>query len=297
MLTIDRARKLLEQSCRKLYNSSELKAIGSILLEELFSCTRTAMLLMDKNTLLSAEQEEQWIRWLHKLAEKIPLQYVLGYTFFRHHRILVAPGVLIPRPETEELVGWVLQEHHASEALNILDVGTGSGCIALALASELPHAQVFALEVSDKAAAVARENFLGCQKDISSRLNLITGDLFDVSSFACKMPVIDIVVSNPPYIKPGEAVAMTPGVLDYEPHGALFVPAEDPTVFYSGIASLYGRGICSRGVEIYVEINPLLWQETAEAMLRVLPAGTACTERRDLSGKVRMLKLTVPSHE
>lgn len=287
MLSIYQAYETLRLQSGSRYESSELRSIGLWLMEELWQCTRTTLLLKDKNTLLSAEQETQWRQWAEQIADGIPIQYVLGKAPFGELTLYTAPGVLIPRPETEELVTWIAEDYcHHEHPLCILDVGTGSGCIAIALAKVLPCAELYALEYSSEAISVAQKNF--DTQPFRNRLHLLQGDIFNISSFISEIPPINLVVSNPPYIMPHEAQDMPPEVLCHEPHTALFVPAEDPLCYYRAIAQFAKKQ--GTATSVYTEINPLVADETRLVMLSELPSFHASL-RTDLSGKQRMLRL------
>lgn len=184
---------------------------------------------------------------LEQLKTNTPLQYVLGYESFMGLKFAVTPDVLIPRPETEQLVNHILTENKERESLRILDVGTGSGCMAISLANYLKNAQVMAIDVSEKALAVAQKNAhsIGvdvqfCHLDFLKDANQITSQKFDM------------LVSNPPYIMQCEKDQMQANVLDYEPHTALFVPDNDPLLFYRAIADFADK---TQTPAVYLEIN------------------------------------------
>lgn len=216
---------------------------------------------------------------LEELAAGRPVQYVLGEASFFGRRFAVREGVLIPRPETEELVAWVLEELPPDAA--ILDVGCGSGCIALTLAAERPQGRVTALDISAAALAVTAENArtLGLQPE------LVQGDILHPEELP-EIGPFDAIVSNPPYVPARDRAAMAPHVRDYEPAEALFVPDDDPLRFYRAIARA-ARRLLRPGGALYFEI----YHEAGEALQRLLEA-EGCTEvrlRRDLFGKMRMV--------
>ena len=209
---------------------------------------------------------------LARLAEGCPLQYVLGFTEFAGLRIRVAPGCLIPRPETEELVSLIIDaldaksastsgrpdgEAGASNTRNILDMCTGSGCIAYALADAFPDAQVFACDASEAALAIA------CKQRVKlpgARPVFFQADVLQAPPAG--LPKFDLIVSNPPYVRESERAAMRPNVLDYEPAEALFVPDDDPLRFYAAIRR-WADTLLAPGGEIWLEINEALGPETA----------------------------------
>jgi release factor glutamine methyltransferase len=234
--------------------------------------------VLDKSVALSAEKETRLQQAIARLLQHEPLQYVLGEASFYGYDFLVTPAVLIPRPETEELVHRIIERHKAQGQLNILDVCTGSGCIALTLAKELPDANVWATDISPEALAVAEQN----------RQRLEVGAQL-VATNALKDPfpltALDVVVSNPPYVRQSEAAQMQPNVLNYEPHLALFVPDEDALLFYRAIAGEAAKKL-KPGGWLYFEINEAyaaavasLMQELSFEQVQLLP---------DMQGKIRM---------
>lgn len=223
-----------------------------------------------------------------RLLRHEPLQYVLGTAHFAGLELEVTPATLIPRPETEELVALIVREQAARPHLRVLDVGTGSGCIPLALAQQLPTPHLTAVDISAAALAVARRNALACQV----LLNLQQVDILREEP-RLDGP-LDVLVSNPPYVLEQERALMRPNVLDYEPATALFVPDEDPLLFYRRIADL-GRGWLRVGGSLYFEINEQFAAETVAMLVnygyqdaRALP---------DLFGKARLVRATWPGRE
>ena len=188
-----------------------------------------------------------------------PLQYVLGWARFEGNRYMVTPDTLIPRPETQELVDIIISRHGEEKDLRVMDVGTGSGCIAISLARGLKFAQVSAIDISQPALEVAREN----AKMLKTRVNFECRDALSLTPKRGEK--YDIIVSNPPYIAEYERKDMEHSVLDYEPCTALFVPNDDPLRFYRAIASFAVEAL-SQGGHIYYEINPLFATEMLEMM-------------------------------
>lgn len=188
-----------------------------------------------------------------------PLQYVLGWARFEGNRYMVTPDTLIPRPETQELVDIIISRHGDEKDLRVMDVGTGSGCIAISLARGLKFAQVSAIDISQPALEVAREN----AKMLKTRVNFECRDALSLTPKRGEK--YDIIVSNPPYIAEYERKDMEHSVLDYEPSTALFVPNDDPLRFYRAIASFAVEAL-SQGGHIYYEINPLFASEMLEMM-------------------------------
>lgn len=278
-----------------LYEPSESREIARQLVEEVRGCTRTQLLLLSKDTLLSPAECARLERMLRELSVGTPLQYVLGYTYFAGYRLTVAPGVLIPRPETEELVELILQHPECQSVSRLLDVGTGSGCIAYALTAGLSEVTMsVALEVSSEAVPIASANFEALRQDTGREVYLWKHDLFALLEEKTPPSTpLDLIVSNPPYIHPVEAEAMTPQVLLHEPHLALFAPEATPIIYYMALAELVVQGYLRPHGHLWVELNPLYANATEEAMLEHIGRDRAKTELlQDMSGKVRFLHLT-----
>lgn len=193
---------------------------------------------------------------MSRLERHEPLQYILGSALFHGHRFRVTPATLIPRPETEQLVDLIIDECGQREDLRVMDLGTGSGCIAISLARALKFAQVTGVDISNDALQVARDNATA----LKVRVHWLEADMLEMPSMPAQSQ--DIVVSNPPYITLSEQAAMERNVLDYEPRQALFVPDDDPLRFYRAIASI-AAAVLTPGGRLYVEINRRFGQETA----------------------------------
>lgn len=183
------------------------------------------------------------------LLNQMPVQYVVGKTWFYDLELFVEPGVLIPRPETEELVKEIFIKHQHDKSLEILDIGTGSGAIALALSSKLPFAKVSAIDFSEKALAVSAKN----TQKLNLNINLFKADILNQKEYS-KFGKYNIIVSNPPYVKESEKEEMQPNVLDYEPFDALFVSDSDPLLFYRAITGFAASHLLEMG-EVWFEIN------------------------------------------
>ena len=257
-----------------LYDAREARSIAHRAVAEL-SGLEVAALLADPDAELEAPG---LAAAADELAAGRPLQYVVGHTEFYGRRFAVREGVLIPRPETEELVDRIVREERG--ARRILDVGTGSGCIAASLALELPEAEVYAADVSDAALAVAAEN---CEA-LGARVMLRRADALE--GLERVFPErFDLLVSNPPYVPERDRAALHPNVRDYEPAQALFVPDEDPLRFYRAIARA-GRTMLRPGGGLYFEI----YEHAAEPLRALLAEeGYAAPEvRTDFRGKPRI---------
>lgn len=241
------------------YTAEEVSALSRIVCCDLLGQAPTDYYL-GKDIALSPKKEQELEDILQRLSRFEPLQYIEGRTLFLGREFWVAPGVLIPRPETEELVELMLKEIPADA--RILDVGTGSGCIAISLAKELPDALVTAWDVSPEALSVARVNARKLQADVR---------FVECDVLACQVDEVglyDVIVSNPPYVTEAEKADMEPNVLQWEPSLALFVPDDDPLRFYRRIAVL-GRDMLADGGRLYFEINRAYGREMVE-MLRTM---------------------------
>ncbi|MBR5857098.1 MAG: peptide chain release factor N(5)-glutamine methyltransferase [Bacteroidales bacterium] len=299
------------------YDKREVRSMASYLLKELAG-VESYKLIVDPQMELEPSVGTALMGCLAKMKKGEPLQYALGYEYFCGHKFSVAPGVLIPRPETEELVNLILSDTgccvKAQEPLKVLDICTGSGCIAWSLASGLPGSRVYGCDISDEALAIARSQNIAEVK-ISSEISFFKCDILDagagtlIKGMVCDSnPGFDIIVSNPPYVCDEERCQMRANVLDYEPELALFVPDDDPLKFYRRIVELSagrrpeGRleerleggsednlsGILKRGGLLYFEVNERF---AAEVVALMQSAGfTECQIVCDMFGKERMVK-------
>lgn len=258
-----------------LYGGREARSIALRAITEL-SGLSLSQVLTDPSAELQIEELDGLIT---QLAAGRPVQYVIGRTEFCGLEIAVREGVLIPRPETEELVMWIIREQPTAKT--ILDVGTGSGCIALTLKHNLPCAQIFAADISDDALGIAAQNAQDLNLDITFRRADALSNLTEVFP-----EEFDLIVSNPPYVPQVDLLSMHPNVRDHEPPGALFVPDDDPLLFYRAIARA-GRQMLRPGGALYFEIYHLF----ADAMREMLDREgyTATQVRNDLAGKPRMV--------
>lgn len=256
-----------------------------LVLEALFGMTMTDV-YSGKVSELSAEEETLLREIAARLQKEEPVQYVLGQSWFCGRALIVRPGVLIPRPETEDLCRWIEADANGRGGLRILDVGTGSGCIAVTLSLDISGASVEAWDISEQAMAVARAN---CRKFgaevLLRRQDIMTATASDGGEDEGGR--YDIIVSNPPYVLEKERSAMSGNVLRWEPEEALFVPDDDPLRFYRPIAA-FGKAALRSGGSLYLEINPLQ-SEALKAMLG--SAGYSDIEvREDRFGRARMIK-------
>ncbi|MBR4094404.1 MAG: peptide chain release factor N(5)-glutamine methyltransferase [Bacteroidales bacterium] len=225
-----------------------------------------------------------------QMAKGRPMQYVLGYEYFCGDKFNVSEGVLIPRPETEEIVRYVIAEAEVNALggdMRILDLCTGSGCIAWSLAWALPGSHVWGCDISERALDIAKSQKKG--DEVAGRVNFFRCDLLaaDAQETIAKAGEFDIVVSNPPYVCEGERSQMRPNVLDFEPEEALFVPDDEPLLFYERIAEL-SEGVLKEGGRLYFEVNERFGAEVASMLGRNGFSG--CEVVKDMFGKERMVK-------
>lgn len=271
-------------SLSALYPAEEAGAIARRLLLDTLGISLERY-MSDLSAALSLEDEALLAERLGQLQDGRPIQYVLGFTEFCGHRFKVGEGVLIPRPETEELVNLIVSDCEClsveeDEDFNILDIGTGSGCIAWSLAAALPGAQVYGCDVSDEALRFA------CRQKVrtdSGRPVFFHGDVLGVPPGG--LPRFDVIVSNPPYVRESEKAEMRRNVLDYEPSGAIFVADEDPLLFYRAIR-IWADSLLRPGGTLYLEINDALAPSTAEVF-----AGRECDVIKDVFGRDRFLRI------
>ncbi len=218
-----------------------------------------------------------------RLLNGEPLQYVLGWARFAGNRFEVTRDTLIPRPETQELVDLIISQYSSSKDLKVIDIGTGSGCIAISLARGLKFSQVEALDISQGALEVAQRN----SSRLKTKVKLTQGDALNMN--VTQPNYYDIIVSNPPYIADKERDEMEPTVLDYEPSTALFVPDDNPLKFYTAIAK-WGIGALKNKGKIYFEINPIYATEMIEMMRELNYEEVLVT--KDMYGRDRFLSAT-----
>ena len=265
------------------YAAGEAAALGKWILTDCFHLSAVD-LYAGKDTNFSKESRERLEDILSRLKRYEPLQYITGETSFCGLPLKVTPAVLIPRPETEELIDWIVADNEGSCGKTVLDVGTGSGCIPIALAVRLKKARVFSWDVSEAALQVAAENVARNAADVTlQQVDVLQPDYPEFRT--------DILVSNPPYITEKERNGMDRNVLDWEPDLALFVPDDDPLVFYRRIAEIGWRQLVPSGT-LYYEINQAYGGETTELLRSI---GYVNVElRKDLSGNDRMIKAVRP---
>lgn len=257
IMTMRETMQKLRNALRPIYGDRETEAIIRIIFHYLKGWNTVDMIIHESDT-LSPFLESEIDRIFRRLLRHEPIQYITGEARFHGMEFHVTPDVLIPRPETDELVDIIVGDANDASDLRILDIAAGSGCIAIALARSLPFPRVSALEISEAALKVARDNASRLKADVS----FIHADIFKWQPSPASF---DIIVSNPPYIDESEKAAMEPNVLEYEPAQALFVPDSDPLVFYRRIAEVARTGL-SEGGRLYLEINPRHAAELSELL-------------------------------
>jgi len=301
-MKMNEAENWIRQQLILMYDEREATSLASMVMENVTGLTRIDR-LTKKDEPLVVQQLHHLTEVVQRLGQHEPIQYVLGECFFHGLKLYVNNHVLIPRPETEELVEWIIndvktsgknvfqrKEGEADETtqLKILDVGTGSGCIALALKKAMPKAEVWGCDVSDEALNVARRN--GAQLDI--RVDFQGINFLDESQQR-SLPTVDIIVSNPPYVPEKDKATMRPNVLAHEPHTALFVPDDDALIFYKTLALFGHKRLYENGC-IYIEISENAAKETVRIFKE---AGYNNVEiKKDMQGKDRMIKAHLKAH-
>lgn len=268
----------LWRTLEPLYGNGEARAITDYVLDVCFGLSK-ADIMCGAVEEMTAEKTAELNKIFNRLTKGEPVQYVLGRAEFSGRWFNVRPGVLIPRPETEELCAWITADSKASGSPKVLDIGTGSGCIAITLQLDMPESKVTAWDISADALDVAREN----AQLLGANVNFVRQDALNAKPEG----EWDVIVSNPPYICEKEKKDMAVNVLEHEPHTALFVPDTDPLLFYRAITRLAVQTL-SKGGRLYFEINPIYADDTCR-MMRA-EGMTAVELRSDMFGKQRMAK-------
>jgi release factor glutamine methyltransferase len=279
--TIKDIRLFLSRELAEIYPETEIGAFANIIIRILTRKSGLHILALPESP-LTQKQAAQVLSICRELKSGKPLQYVLGETSFYNCTIKVNGETLIPRPETEELVDLIVKENRGFRG-TILDIGTGSGCIAIALAINLPGTIVTGIDISEGAIALARENSILNNATVS----FLRADImnFDISQFIKTR----IIVSNPPYVRESERNLMAGNVLDFEPHNALFVPDSDPLRYYNAILELAGK-ILVPGGKVYFEINEAFGKEMSGLIEEY--GYSAIEVLRDINGRERIIKGT-----
>jgi release factor glutamine methyltransferase len=276
-MTYSQLKALFEKELKGFYSSDEIKNFFYYVVDGLLQVSKITILSKPENQ-IDENNSQRVLNILKGLKQKIPVQYLIGKAFFYEMWLEVNPSVLIPRQETEELVNWVISDNKGKK-FNILDACTGSGCIALALKKNMPECNVTAIDVSLEALETASINAVNQGIEIE----LVEEDVFDWSK-DIKASSFNVIVSNPPYISPKDQKHVQDNVLKYEPHIALFVPEDDPLIFYKAIAEFAKIN----GVIVYFEIHENMGARLVELLNDM---GFKNIElRKDINGRDRMLK-------
>ncbi|KAF2509572.1 peptide chain release factor N(5)-glutamine methyltransferase [Flavobacterium zhairuonense] len=267
-----------------LYDAYEAESFFYLILEDKHKL-RQIDLALNHELNFSEKDFVVWDSLLDDLKNEVPIQYLLGKTSFYGLDFEVNENVLIPRPETEELVDWIINENKGkSKEIKILDIGTGSGCIAISLAKNLPKAKVYAIDVSKKALDTAKRNAINNNVEVTFMLK-------DILELEILKSDYDIIVSNPPYVRNLEKAEIKKNVLDFEPHLALFVDDNDALIFYRKIAELAQKNLLENG-QLYFEINQYLGIETKEMLEKMNFINIEL--RKDIYDNDRMIFCKVP---
>ncbi len=277
--TINEVFLAFRQELNNLYNNNETEALTLWVVSEIMELSKATIKAFPEKE-LTVLQQELSLSILMELKTGKPLQYILGYTEFYGLRFVVNPAVLIPRPETEELVEWILSSV-GNKKLSILDIGTGSGCIPISLKKNLPDARISAIDISPEAIQTAKIN---AQLN-EAQIDFIEADILNYPRLPTRN--LQLIVSNPPYVTPADKTQMHLNVIDFEPHTALFVPQDDPLLFYKAIADFAVVNLAPSGM-LFLEINESYGQKTIDLLNS---KGFKNIElKKDMSGRDRMIK-------
>ena len=275
--------KLLKTELSPYYSEKEGNAIITRLFEGLLSY-KQADIVLNAEQDVSKPVQEKFENALKSLKLQTPIQYVLGYTEFCNVRIAVDKRTLIPRPETEELVDWILKCCDG-QALRIMDIGTGSGCIAIALKTQLKNSQILGIDISEDCIELSKENAQSNQVDVNFRVQNVLK--MSESSNLGQPGSLDIIVSNPPYIQHKDRYQMAENILSYEPARALFVEDSNPLLFYKAISDV-GKTLLKQGGHLYFEINEKYADEVVAVMNESCYSGVEI--RKDIHEKNRFVR-------
>lgn len=286
-MTLKEYRNIFNTTLSELYPKTEIDTFLGLLIEEYLGLNRVDLVIkadfkIDESKLIILNKV------LKRLQKEEPIQYIIGHTEFFGYPLIVNQNTLIPRPETEELVAWIIDEvrnnsNYSNKQISILDIGTGTGCIPISLAKELNNAVISAIDVSEKAIEIAKKNAIENQVNI----NFITKDILQTTNLNTQF---DIIISNPPYVRNVEKKEINNNVLENEPHLALFVEDNNALIFYDKIADLAKNHLNKNGC-LFFEINQYLGQETSTLLKS--KAFKNIELRKDIFKNDRMLKATL----
>jgi len=273
-------RNYLSGELSELYPLREAESIADAVILKVFGINRLSYILKGNDLIAGRRKTEKIVRYCNELKTGKPLQYVTGETLFHDHIIKVCRGILIPRPETEELVDFVVKENKGFTG-SIIDIGTGSGAIAIALAANFPSARITGVDISGIAIKMAIRNAMNNNVAVT----FLKADIFKI--IPSVLPMFDLIISNPPYVRDSERKYMKNNVLGFEPHGALFVPDSDPLKYYNAILKLADQILNPRG-SVYFEINEAMGKQVSEIL--ELHKFSEIKIIKDLDGKNRIAK-------
>src|SRR6188768_2138880 len=282
-MTLNEARTVLTKELKNVYESDESRNIIELVIEHITNLSRAEQ-VKNKVPYLTCTQLEDLDAITERLKKNEPVQYVLGEAWFAGMKFKVNKNVLIPRPETEELVDWIVKESENSKVKiqNVVDIGTGSGCIPITLKKKLQEANISAIDVCSEALFTATENSI----ELGAEVNFVLLDFLDEEKWK-ELAQYDIIVSNPPYVKQSEINTMHERVKEFEPHLALFVPDEDAFLFYKKLSDFSLKHL-KPGGSLFVEINGVLGEQVVNLFRST---GFANIElRKDMQEKDRMIK-------
>jgi len=288
MKTVKQVSADFSEQLSTIYDANEVNSLFMMVLENVVNIS-SAKIKAFPETEISTPDSERITNILTRLATGEPIQYILGYTEFYRLTFKVNPSVLIPRPETEELVDWVIKSWQLAVGswqppFHILDIGTGTGCIPISLKKNLPDAQVSAIDISPEALQTAKEN-----SDLNNvEVNFIENDILNPTNHSLLTIHYSLIISNPPYVTLDDKKLMHTNVTDFEPHTALFVPQDDPLIFYKAIADFASTHL-EKGGLLFFEINESYGEQVVE--LLDSKQFTNIELRKDMSGKDRMIKV------
>ncbi|HYM93155.1 MAG TPA: peptide chain release factor N(5)-glutamine methyltransferase [Chitinophagaceae bacterium] len=281
VMTVQDAVKYSADTLTTIYEEREALTISDWIIENITGSPKTDR-IANKEKELADGQKLQLDKYLQKLLNHEPVQYVLNEAWFFGIKFYVDPGGLIPRPETEELVEWIISDcKFPITELSILDIGSGSGCIPVVLKRKFRKAEVWSCDISKTALLVAKKN----AEELKAKINFLHIDFLDMKH-RDQFPLFDVIVSNPPYVPEKDKAQMQPNVANYEPSIALFVPDNDPLIFYKAIAE-FGKKKLKKEGKIYIEVH----ENFGEAVSILFQSKGYSTQlKKDMQGKDRMIK-------
>ena len=285
-MTIHEAKQQMINSLKSIYAGQEAMNIAEMAIEYLTGKSKTEQ-VNNKEMIFPADQFETFKQVIERLKQNEPIQYILGEAWFAGMKFHVDKTVLIPRPETEELVNWIIKtlqgwQKPGNRNYKIIDIGTGSGCISIALRKQLlQFFETWACDINDQVLTIARKN----ADELHALVDFVAMDFLDAAQRR-QLPQVDVIVSNPPYVPLRDKYEMKPNVVDFEPHTALFVPDNDPLVFYRAITDFAKEKLYPGGL-VFVEIHESSGKKVSE-LFRL--EGFSVELKKDMQGKDRMLK-------